>query len=151
MRHVTRACAWSLERVIVFALAACALVVGPEFRRVRGIIDIGDARSRTVVAPDTVMVGVSFLVDATTFGSGSCTQPDGSAVSVHGALAEIDVYDRERVRGACTTDLSRFPRSVLVQFDVAGLDTLRVRGRALNPTADRRDSVVVVERVVVVR
>jgi hypothetical protein len=73
MRHVTRACAWSLERVIVLALAACALVVGPEFRRVRGIIDIGDARSRTVVAPDTVMVGVSFLVDATTFGSGSCT------------------------------------------------------------------------------
>jgi hypothetical protein len=136
MRRVTRACAWTPAGMVVLALAACDLVVGPEFRRVRGIIDIGDARSRTVVAPDTVMVGASFQVDVTTFGSGSCTQPDGSAVSVRGALGEIDVYDRERVRGACTTDLSRFPRSVLVQFDVAGLATLRVRGRALNPTAD---------------
>jgi hypothetical protein len=104
-----------------------------------------------IVAPDTVSVGVAFRVDVSTYGSGSCTRPDDSAVNVAGVVAEIDVYDRERVRGACTTDLSPFPRSEWVQFDLAGLATLRIRGRALRAMADRRDSVVVGERTLVVR
>lgn len=133
------------------AALGCSLVAGPEYRRVLGIVDIGDARARILRAPDTTRVGIPFQVEVGTYGSGSCTRADGTTVTVQGNLAEIVLFDRERVGGACTTDLSPFQRTTTVQFDEAGTATLRVRGRSLYRTVDRGDSVVVFERSIVVR
>ncbi len=65
--------------------------------------------------------------------------------------AELTLFDREQVGGACTADLRQFPRSVTVQFDAVGIASIRVRGRSSTRTSDRLDSLVVFERPVVVR
>jgi hypothetical protein len=45
MHCVRRIVEWCLICGAAMTLGSCELVVGPEFRRVRGIIDTGDART----------------------------------------------------------------------------------------------------------
>jgi len=58
-------------------LAGCSTFTGPDTRRVVGLIDAGGFGLPTIVAPDTVPVGGSFTVTVHSFGSSSCTTPDG--------------------------------------------------------------------------
>jgi hypothetical protein len=129
-------------------LAACGggTVFEPGSRRVVGVIDVGGAGREALAAPDTVAAGAPFAVTVTTFGSSSCTRPDGAELEVRGLVAELVPYDREATgTRACTDDLRPFPRTVTVRFSAPGQATVRALGRGLGGGA------AVVEARVVVR
>ncbi|MEW5931336.1 MAG: hypothetical protein AB1941_28045 [Gemmatimonadota bacterium] len=131
----------------LLALAACGGGLSdPGSRRVPGVIDTGGGGDRALAVPDTVAAGAPFTVAVTTFGSSSCTRPDGAELEVRGLVAEVVPYDREAAGArVCTDDLAPFPRDVTVRFASPGRATVRVRGR------DLRGRPAVVEAGVVVR
>ncbi len=147
--------------VLAALLGSAALAVGCstptastdyDFARVAGVIlPHASFASRVLVAPDSVRAGVPFTVTVSSFGSTTCTRADGATLIVAGVLATIAVWDREQVGGACTDDLRQFPRDVSVQLLTAGRATIRVQGRAYPAGASGRDSLVVVEKDIVVR
>lgn len=123
------------------ALASCGTITGSE----RGIgsiqVDQPGRPSESLVVPDTVAAGTSFTARVTTYGSSSCTRPDGVSTRVAGAVAEIIPYDVRETRGACTADIHPFPRDVQLRFATPGPAVVRVIG-------SRSSSV---ERTVIVR
>jgi hypothetical protein len=122
------------------------------FERLHGVVSTGlRAGEQLIGAPDTVTAGVPFTVVVTSFGSSSCTRPDGATLSVDGAVANITVWDRVQVSGGCTDDLRAFPRDVTVQFSGAGTARIRVTGRPLALPPAGADSLIVLERSVLVR
>ncbi len=129
----------------------CSSPTGDDSATVPGVIAIGGgSMARVLVAPDTVAAGVPFTVSVTTFGSVSCTRPSETLASIGPALADLSVWDLQR--GVCSTDdLSPFPREISLKFTGDGVATIRVRGRALVRTVAGQDSVVVIEKSVVVR
>lgn len=87
--------------------------------------------------PSTVTVGNPFPITVNTFGSSSRVHQDGASVSVVGLIAEITPYDRIPRLGSqtpCTTDFGAHPRTLTLQFAVAGQATLRVIGRSVGAT-----------------
>ena len=129
------------------ALGACGGPTDADALRVVGVISPGRGAPSAAAVPDTVRAGVPFEVRVTTYGSGSCTRPDGAAVRVAGLVAEVTPYDREPTRGACTDDIAAYPRPAAVRFDVPGQAVVRVIGRA----SRNSDSTVTAEaRLVVV-
>ena len=123
------------------ALASCGSITGAE-RGIGTILTDDQAGGLgTLVVPDTVAAGVSFTARVTTFGSSSCTQPDGATVRVAGAVAEITPYDRRATGGVCTADIHPFPRDVQLRFASPGPAVVRVRG----------SHSAMVERTVIVR
>ena len=130
------------------ALGACGGPTAADAPRVVGVIGVDRGPPPAPALPDTVRAGVAFTVQVTTYGSGSCTRPDGATVQVAGLAAEVTPYDRDPVQAACTRDLRAYPRPAAVRFDAAGPAVVRVRGRA----SATSDSTLTVEaRVVVVR
>jgi hypothetical protein len=124
--------------------AACSGLADPGSRRVPGLIDTGGGDDRALAVPDTVAAGAPFTV--TTFGSSSCTRPDGAELEVRGLVAEVVPYDRDATGAqVCTDDLRAYPRAVTVRFAGPGQAVVRVRGR------DLRGRPAVVEASVVVR
>src|SRR2546423_8763249 len=82
-----------------------------------------------ITAPDTVRVATPFVVTVNTFGSSSCTAPDGAAVEITGLVATITPYDRFPSEATiCTGDIAPRPHRVQMKFGVAGAATIRVRG-----------------------
>ena len=139
------------------ALAAAALVAAcdgftsPTTARVIGVIETSDPRAAVLDAPDSVRVGAAVSVRVTTYGSGSCTRDAGADLRMSYLLAEITPIDRQQTSGPCTDDLRPYARAVALQFDVAGIATVRVRGRRQARTPDGRDSLVMREKTIVVR
>lgn len=129
------------------ALAACGGPTAADAPRVVGVISVALAPPRPLAVPDTVRAGVAFEVQVTTYGSGSCTRPDGAAVRVAGLVAEVTPYDRDPTQAACTEDLRAYPRPATIRFDAVGQAVVRVRGRA----SRHSDSTVTAEARVVVR
>jgi hypothetical protein len=143
-------CAAALIVSAVFA--ACSSPTGDDFVTVPGVIMSGGGlAARVIVAPDTVRAGEDFAATLSTFGSSSCTRPTATLAYAGSALIDLSLYDLQRVSGPCTDDLQQFPRNVSLQFTSVGLATIRVRGRALARAANGQDSLVVIEKVVVVR
>lgn len=84
----------------------------------------------SLVAPVTVLQGTPFQVTASTFGSSSCTSPDGYQLDAGTTRVEIRLYDRSAPpQSICTADLGRFPRDILLQFDQVGTVQVVVIGR----------------------
>lgn len=138
--------------VAAIGCVGCASPTESESVVVPGVIATGSGFPvRVLAAPDTVTAGVPFTVTVTTFGSGSCTRPSPTLATVGPALADLSVWDLQRVGVPCTDDLRSFPRDVSLTFTGTGVATIRVRGRSLARTAAGQDSVVVIERPVVVR
>jgi len=91
------------------------------------------ATGSVITAPDTVRVAAPFLVTVNTFGSSSCTIPDGATITIAGLLATITPYDRvPREPTICTGDIAPRPHRVQVTFGVAGPATIRVQGYTIN-------------------
>lgn len=133
-------------------VAACSTITGNDFARVRGLIVPSPGfAARVITAPDTVSAGVRFTVSVTSFGSGTCTRADGATVSMAGVLVTISVWDREQIGGVCTDDLRPYPREVSLRINDAGRAMIRVQGRGYPRAANGQDSVVVVEKQIVVR
>ena len=151
MKHVARAIRIGSALASVAWLSACDGLTAPTTTRVVGVIGLGDSRTVVLEAPDSMRLGEATQVRVTTYGSGSCTRAAGAELRVTGLVAEITPIDREQRSGACTSDLRSYARDVGVRFDVAGVATIRVRGRSQYRASDGRDSLVVRERTVVVR
>ncbi len=111
----------------------------------------GITMARVLVAPDTVADGVPFTVSVSTFGSGSCTRASATLSSVGPALVDMSMFDQQRVGIPCTDDLRQFRRDISLKFAGVGVATIRVRGRAQARTAAGQDSIVEIEKSVVVR
>lgn len=120
-------------------LTACSpLASGPEqWERVVGIVEIGGEQAPPVEAPEAVAAGIPFTATVVTFGSGTCTRPDGAELEITGLEAEITPYDLE-YRGpwekggyaiACTDDLAPYPREISLVFDEPGDAEIVVIGR----------------------
>lgn len=133
--------------VVAAALGACGGPTDADALRVVGVISPGRGAPSAAAVPHTVRAGVPFEVQVTTYGSGSCTRPDGAAVRVAGLVAEVTPYDREPKRGACTDDIKAYPRPAAVRFDAPGPAVVRVIGRA----SRNSDSTVTAEAQVIVR
>ena len=132
--------------------SGCSTITGEDFATVPGVISSGSiTATRVIVAPDTVRAGERFIASISTFGSGSCTRPTSSTSYLGGSLADISVWDRLQVSGICTSDLKQFPRDVSIVFTTPGLATIRVNGQALARAANGQDSLVVIEKRVVVQ
>jgi hypothetical protein len=96
---------------------------------------------QVVIAPDTVPVGTQFTVTVNSFGSSSCTHPDGADLTIVGGLATISPYDRVPADGAdvvCTADVAARPHPVLLRFTAPGSATIRVRGYQYDEQAQQR-------------
>ena len=120
-------------------LAGCSPVTGPGWTRVIGIVDVQISVRRALELPDTVVAGQAFTATVTTYGSSSCTRPDGAEVEVRGRIATITPYDRVAPPGStCTGDLHAFPREVRLRFDGAGEAAVRVRSRGGEVVLERR-------------
>ncbi len=129
--------------ISTLCFGACDLF-GPDEQRVLGII--GEREDSENVFPAVVDAGSPFEVTVHTFGSGSCTRPDNTEVSVDGATAVISPYDIRIHRDACTSDLRAFPHPLTLQFDSSGDAVIVLRGhltRYDDPVVEHRYAVSV--------
>ncbi len=112
------------------AVLECTLPTRSEWLLVRGYID--PELGEVLVLPDTVQVDRAFGAVVTTFGSSTCTRPNGATVTVTGHTAEIVPYDSVPAPDSqmlCTDDLRAFPRTVTLRFRASGVWTVRLLGR----------------------
>jgi hypothetical protein len=131
-------------------LAGCSSLFGPDTRRVIGTIDASGTGIPTIVAPDTVQAGSSFTATINSFGSSSCTTPDGVALTLTAGEARVTPYDRVPTGAvACTADFSPHPHSVQLRFTSAGPATIIALGQVFDQSSDGRGLGTVTKPVVV--
>jgi hypothetical protein len=135
---------------VLVGLAGC-FSFGPDTRRVVGTIDAGGGGFPTIVAPDTVQVGSSFTATIHSFGSSSCTTPDGVALSLSASEARVTPYDLVPADNgvACTADIAPHSHSVELRFTRAGLATIVALGQVFDRSADGRSPGTVTKQLVV--
>jgi hypothetical protein len=152
MKGVSRIQKISRAGVMVAVLASCRAFTGlfDDSARVVGAFD-QQSGARALTVPDSVRAGVDFVISASTFGSGSCTTPDGATSEVIGSVATVVLWDRVKTRGACTDDLRPFARQLTLRFQASGPAIIRVQGRWFGRTAAGGDSTVMIERSLLVR
>jgi hypothetical protein len=122
---------------VTLGAAGCGSVTGlAGWERVVGVIDIGGFPAPAPLQlPPVIRAGVAFEATVITWGSGSCTRPDGYELRVMENGWEVTPYDRERVGDVvCTDDLRSYPRTVVLRFDESGERVIRVAGRTLHPS-----------------
>lgn len=136
-------CVVLLAGILVTFLGGCTAELGPQYRRAIGS---GGTGLPVIEIDAPVQAGQPSTLTVITYGSSSCTEPDGAEVTIRGMEATITPYDRypHGKDVACTADKMTFPRPVVVTFPEAGDATLRVRVRTDN------DDITIYERTVIV-
>ena len=130
---------------------SCFASTDSETGRVVGIIDTG-SRVPTIEAPDTVRAGIPFGAVGNTFGSSTCTMPDGVNVTLGPAEARVVPYDQVSTGGddfACTADLAPRPHPVRLHFTQAGAARIVAAGTVIDEETGERGSGEVTKAVVV--
>ena len=131
--------------LLIAALLAVACTE-PDERIFPGML-IQDVGFEPLTAPDTVPVGVPFMVTIKTVGGG-CVRPGPVSVEAPSALVRVlKPFDIEPLNRNCPGDVRPLPRDVALRFNQVGQGTVRVigsRSRGLNDT-------VTIEKVIVVR
>lgn len=115
----------------IYLLAACGLPSALTTEQVVGSIPNDTPASEVIDAPDNATVNQPITLTINTYGSSSCTTPDGARVEVNGLTATITPLDRvprPNSDVACTADLAARPHSVEVTFAEAGDAVIRVVG-----------------------
>jgi hypothetical protein len=137
---------------ILAAVAGCSTISGPNTRRVVGTIDPSGTGTRTIMAPDTVQAGRAFTATIYSFGSSSCTTPDGVALTLGPSEARVTPYDLVPASNnvACTADFAARPHSVELRFTSAGPATIVVSGRVFNPSGSGQIPGTVTKQLVVI-
>jgi len=124
---------------------ACTGVTEPEWVRVPGLVLSGPPPLSSLIAPDTVVAGEPFQITVTTFGSSTCTQPDGYDLLLTSSRADIVPFDRTAVGAiVCTDDLHSFPRTLLLTFTTVGQAEIQVEGRGFDDRPARVGAFVTV-------
>src|ERR1043166_2423034 len=123
-------CAYAVA-VLAAVAVGCRSPAEQTSRRVVAAIENGGTGTAPVVLPDTVRVGVPFLVTVTTFG-GACDHPDGAEISTSGLFADLTPYDLlPPPETICIAILRASPRSMELTLAVPGTGVVRVHGRRL--------------------
>jgi hypothetical protein len=132
-------------------LADCSAFTGPDTRRIVGTID-PSGTGNTVLAPDTVQAGSSFIAIIHTFGSSSCTTPDGVALKLGSSEARITPYDLVPAdKGTvCTADLAPQPHPVELRFSHVGPATIVVLAAVIDQGSGGQSRGVVTKQLVVI-
>ena len=130
---------------------SCFASTDSETGRVVGIIRIGDD-GPTIEAPDTVRVNADFGAVVNTFGSSTCTTPDGVTLTLGPAEARVVPYDEETTGGdgACTADLAPRPHPVVLRFTQPGAARIVVAGSVIHEESRERAPGEATKTVVVV-
>ena len=85
---------------------------------------------RTIVAPDSVGPDSTLTITINSFGSSSCTQPDGVDSTSTPAGVRIVPYDRVPTGAvACTADFASRPHPVTLTVPSTGALVIRAVGR----------------------
>lgn len=138
----------NLQRLFLPALAllsSCSASTEPGWSRVLGLILDEPEELSSLDVPAEATRDSPVEIIASTFGSSSCTSPDGYDLSVQPAAVEIHLYDRVAPPDSpCTEDLRRFPRTLVVRFSEIGAAEVALTGRGLGgqPLTIRRSIVV---------
>lgn len=124
------------EHPLLFACAlimvGCSNVSDPKPTRDIGFI-APDLEGTVILAPDTVLAGQSFQATINTFGSSSCTIPDGVDLFLADNAAIITPYDRGPGRDVpCTGDWAPRPHPVELHFTVLGQAEIQVVGYGIS-------------------
>ena len=141
--------------VVVGALAGAAGCSNPaslDTRRVVGIIDPG-VQVATIEAPETVRLGARFTATVNSFGSSTCTSPDGVRLTRGPAEARVTPYDRVPADDniVCTADIAPRPHPVELSFTEPGRATIVAQGYIIDQTSGARLLGEVKKTIVVVR
>src|SRR5262245_10589737 len=113
-----------LPTVLVLVLVACSDPARPpegDTGRYIGVIQYSSQPQGVVLAPESVQVGVLFEVIVNSFGSSTCTLPDGVEMSQDGNVATITPYDRSTEETPCSGDMAPRPHAVMLQFNALGM------------------------------
>ncbi len=144
----------SVFLVLTLAAGGCTSVTRDDSVTLPGVIAAAVALPAPVlVAPDTVRAGASFTATVSSFGT-SCASPENVTVLLGGGqpnIADVSVWDRQQLGGSCTAAIRGISRAIELSFPNVGTATIRVRGRFEARTAAGTDSLVVVEKQLVVR
>ena len=140
--------------IIAVAVAtSCFASTDSDTGRVVGIISTGE-RVPTIEAPDTVRAGAAFGAVVNTFGSSTCTMPDGVELTLGPAEARVVPYDLETTNPgegfACTADLAPRPHPVELRFTEVGLARIVAAGTVVGEETRERKPGEVMKAVVVV-
>jgi hypothetical protein len=134
---------------LVIGQVACSTATEPT-RRVVGLIYVGESAPPTIIAPDTVRVGEVFSAIVNSFGSSSCTIPDGVDLTLGSSEAIIRPYDRvPNVKTICTLDLSPRPHPVELSFSLEGVANIVAVGEVIDDAAQLRVPGTVSKQIVV--
>ena len=119
--------------LVALALSGCTDSTSPGSGRSVGVIQRGSRSLGAILSPDTVQVGAVFQATVNTWGSSSCTIPDGVDLTLQGNLAIVTPYDRSPTGNAvCTADISPRPHHVTLRFTSAGAATIQAIGYRLD-------------------
>ena len=136
--------------------AACvaALACGstePREGRVVGAILPNLDHVPIIEVPDIIRAGEPFTAVINSFGSSSCTTPDGIDLKLRGSEATVTPYDLVPVDGEtpCTADFAARPHPVELEFRSEGTARINARGRHVGGTVPG-SSIVTVTRTVTV-
>jgi hypothetical protein len=139
----------SLAITALSATLACG-ATEPSDQRVVGVILAGIGMAGVIDAPDTVRARAPFQSVINTFGSSSCTTPDGVDLSQTPSEVIVTPYDRVPVGPAsCTKDMAPRPHPVQVRFTDPGLGRIVVQGRLVSGTVPGSGPVSVIKTIVV--
>jgi hypothetical protein len=127
---------------------SCLASTDSETGRVVGLIGLG---TTTIEAPDTVQVGATFIATVNSFGSSTCTTPDGVELTLRPAEARVTPYDRITIEkdAVCTADLAPVPHRVQLQFTQPGAATIVAEGMVEQASGGRARGTVTKAVVVV--
>ena len=135
----------------VSVATSCFLSTDSETGRVVGIISTGGPGQTVIEAPDTVRLGAAFGAIVNSFGSSSCTTPDGVKLTLEPSEARVIPFDR--IPGSnevpCTADIAPMPHPVELRFTELGTATIVAEGMVYG-TNDERVRGTVTKAVVVV-
>ncbi|MEO8448840.1 MAG: hypothetical protein ABI647_03560 [Gemmatimonadota bacterium] len=117
----------------ILGLSACTGPTESGWTRALGLVDEGTPPFTGLTAPDTVRARRQFEITVRTFGSSSCTRPDGYDLVAAPLRAEVRPYDLTAPLGSvCTEDYGAFPRTVPIRFEAAGIAEIVVEGHGFD-------------------
>ena len=140
------------------ALASCALgtacgvaaIFGIGARDEAGVIIFYSDTAR-LIAPDTVLHGVSFDVSLSTFAGGCTRKTAHDDVRISGNAVEVRPYDHNDGRNSCTSDLLFLKRVLPVRMEVPGAYVIHLIGLQRGASTGGTDGAAEITRAVIVR
>ena len=118
----------------VALIGGCSLLEDNSSERVIGEILTDSTMGpflKTIIAPDSVNPDSNLTITINSFGSSSCTTPDGVDMTATFTMVRVVPYDRvsSGARG-CTADFASRPHPVDIQFPSSGVLIIRAVGRS---------------------